>query len=418
MITSNLEPNNPNQRPFFSVIIPTLGKIEGWKLSIQSILEQTFNDFELIAIDSGPETESRPIVEKLNDPRIKYVNTDGQDPRLNWDVGFKNAKGEYIIWAEDDNYLLPSELTEFANAISKTDADFITAEHIHWRGLEHPLKRARNCLIIRKGLFSGEITPLDAKNVIRRIFDLPYKGKFVSIHFSATAVKKELAEKLMNKIKEINFGTTGSHALRIGLVALAKNAYHIDQPLAIVGQSGTSMSDVWPKPFSKIKRPEFKFILSPVRANTYTNYRLENHLLIKKYLPDELAEFPIDYHRFFRTYHKELAHLDLSWKETIAKWNELFYYVNISEDQNIKKLKREINISFLRGLIIKLMRVLKIYGLIKNVLERVRMPKGGIEISLFPYEVTNIQECSHKLPEIIKKEIPEISKFFPQKTIA
>ena len=413
MLTPNEKPHNSATRPFFSVIIPTLGKIEGWQLAIQSVLDQTCRDFEIIAIDSGNEKESKPIAEYFNDPRIVYLNTGGKDPRLNWDAGFRASQGNYIIWAEDDNYLLSNELETFKQLIKKTGADLVTGEHIHWRGFQHPLKHARNHLVVRKNLFSGEIERLNIKNAILRIFNLPHKGRFASLHFSGTAVKQELVKKLLKRINEINFGTTGSHALRIGLLAFSENAYHIDRPFVIVGQSGTSMSDVWPKPFSKIKRPEFEFTLSPISGNTYTNYRMENHLLIKKYLPHELSVFSLDYPQFIRTYLRELAHLDMPWKKMLEKWRELFTFTKNSKDSKLIALKKETNLFFIRGLVIKILRTVRVFEPIKNILETMRTPKGGIEISLDSYGVTNIRECAKKLPEIIKKEIPELAHFFP-----
>ena len=131
-------------RPQFSIILCTLGKVDQWALTIESVLAQSFIDFEIIAIDSGPKSASEPVINKLNDPRIKYVNAEGKDPRLNWDLGYRNATGQYLMWVDDDNYLLPFEFSELIKLIRDTGADVVSGDHIHWQDQYHPVIKYRN----------------------------------------------------------------------------------------------------------------------------------------------------------------------------------------------------------------------------------------------------------------------------------
>lgn len=56
-----------------SVIIPTYNRAELLKRAAQSVLAQTYKDFELIIVDDGSTDNTKEIVESLNDSRIVYV---------------------------------------------------------------------------------------------------------------------------------------------------------------------------------------------------------------------------------------------------------------------------------------------------------------------------------------------------------
>lgn len=394
--------------PLFSVICPTLGKLNQWKMSIQSVLDQDFKDFEIIAIDSGPEGKSYTVIKSLNDRRIKYFNVAEKDPRLNWDFGFRESNGQYVIWFDDDNYMLPHQLSQFAEVIKGEGADLITGAHVHWRGFGHPIESARNQLIIPTQLFSGKVSQINPKEIIRNIFLSSAKPGAVAtrVGISMSTARRDLVENLLGKMREINFGTTGTHALRIGLLALAKKYFFIDKPLTIGAQAGTSYSDVWPKQSSKIKLPRFEYNFSKVTGNTYTNYRHENHLLIKKYLSDELAEFDDDKTIFLETYARELAFIDPSWMDLAKKWSELFRFIRSFKNNEANNLKKRFLKYIFYAIIIKFLRMAHFYGFVKKIFEnRRKSKKNKIVISLDKYGVENIRDCAQKMPEVIEKEL-------------
>ena len=395
-------------QPFFSISIPTLGKIDQWKFAIQSILDQTFKDFEIIAIDSGPETASRPIIESLNDPRIHYINTSDKDPRLNWDRGFREARGTYIIWFEDDNYMLPHELMQLAMVINETDADIVTGECVHWRGAGHYIKNFRNQLIVRKQLFSGEVKRIDQKNIIRTILDIPQHEKPTRsrMHMTHTAVRHTLVDRYISRVGKISFGSTGTHALRVGLLALARTIYLVERPLSIIGMTGSSLSDAWGKSYPHTKFPKFEYRISPVTGHTNVNYRNENYLLVKNYLKKEMAEFVLDEIRFFRSYRYELIFIIQPWKELFRVWYELLRVLQHSSDAHVRALYRNTLLYFCIAVATKCARIIRLYDFIKLILGELRKSKKAqIIIPLDGYGVKNIRECAQKLPFIIEKEL-------------
>jgi len=99
-----------------SVVIPLYNKQLYIKRAIESILNQTFERFELIIIDDGSTDESPSIVSEINDPRIFYYlkKNGGESSARN--LGIIKAKYDYICFLDADDEWLPNHL-ETINSI-------------------------------------------------------------------------------------------------------------------------------------------------------------------------------------------------------------------------------------------------------------------------------------------------------------
>lgn len=101
--------------PLFSVIIPLYNKAPYVRKTIESVLGQTFDDYELIIIDNGSNDGSSEIVAEFNDPRIQIV-------RLEENIGVSNARNKgvelstapYITFLDADDWWEPTFLEEMA----------------------------------------------------------------------------------------------------------------------------------------------------------------------------------------------------------------------------------------------------------------------------------------------------------------
>ena len=96
--------------PPISVIIPVYNGEKTIRETIESALQQTFQDFELIIINDGSQDATLSIVNSIKDPRIKvfsYPNT-GSNPSRN--RGVYHATGEYIAFLDADDLWTPNKL--------------------------------------------------------------------------------------------------------------------------------------------------------------------------------------------------------------------------------------------------------------------------------------------------------------------
>lgn len=105
-----------------SVVLPAY-KAKYLKASINSILGQSFSDFELIIVNDASPEDLADIVSSFDDPRIRYyinnVNIGGQDLVENWNRCIKYAIGEFIVLASDDDVYHPDFLKRMISLAQK-----------------------------------------------------------------------------------------------------------------------------------------------------------------------------------------------------------------------------------------------------------------------------------------------------------
>lgn len=104
--------------PKVSIILPTYNGEKYIQQSIDSVIDQTFMDWELIIVDDCS-TDSTPKIVKAyadKDNRISVIHND-VNKRLpsSLNIGFVSAKGDYLTWTSDDNYYLPRAIEEMVS---------------------------------------------------------------------------------------------------------------------------------------------------------------------------------------------------------------------------------------------------------------------------------------------------------------
>lgn len=97
--------------PKVSVVIPTYNRPDFLRLAIRSVLDQTFQDFEIIVVDDASMDNISQVVGGFKDKRIKYirheVNKGGSAAR---NTGIMKSSCEYIAFLDDDDEWLPPKL--------------------------------------------------------------------------------------------------------------------------------------------------------------------------------------------------------------------------------------------------------------------------------------------------------------------
>ena len=106
-----------NKNPFFSIVIPTFNRAGFICKAIDSVLNQTFKDFELIIVDDGSTDNTKEVIEKYNDSRIKYFYQKNKERSAARNEGIRKSAGEYITFLDSDDYYLPQRLENLYNGI-------------------------------------------------------------------------------------------------------------------------------------------------------------------------------------------------------------------------------------------------------------------------------------------------------------
>jgi len=105
--------------PNFSVVIPLYNKEHFIEKTIQSVLNQTIQDFEIIIINDGSTDTSLNKVEKIEDHRISILTTKNQGVSHARNYGISKARANYIAFLDADDYWLENFLESIKDLIEK-----------------------------------------------------------------------------------------------------------------------------------------------------------------------------------------------------------------------------------------------------------------------------------------------------------
>jgi glycosyltransferase involved in cell wall biosynthesis len=97
-------PDVSRSLPLVSIVIPTYNRANLISESIQSVLSQTYENWELIIVDDGSADNTAEVIREYNNPRIRYLKIDhsGILGKVR-NCGIKMAKGEYIAFLDSDD---------------------------------------------------------------------------------------------------------------------------------------------------------------------------------------------------------------------------------------------------------------------------------------------------------------------------
>ena len=111
----------------FSIIIPTRQRHDTLRYSIQSVLNQTHKDFELIIMDNFSSKETSEVVFSFDDPRIKYYRSPERlSMTANWELALSHSTGEYVTIIGDDDGLLPDALERCLILLNQNKVNIVT----------------------------------------------------------------------------------------------------------------------------------------------------------------------------------------------------------------------------------------------------------------------------------------------------
>ncbi len=96
--------------PFFSIIIPTYNRASLVSRTIDSLLKQSFKEYEIIVVDDGGSDNTKEVVEGFNDPRIKYYWKKNAERGAARNYGLSLATGKWINFFDSDDIAYPQHL--------------------------------------------------------------------------------------------------------------------------------------------------------------------------------------------------------------------------------------------------------------------------------------------------------------------
>ncbi len=115
-----LDASEPVDRPLVSVLMACFNRAHLIGEAIESVLSQSYADFEYVIVDDGSTDGSPDVVRGYDDPRIRlFVNPENQGRSLTRSRAIRQARGEYVLWMADDDTLVPGVLDMYVGQITE-----------------------------------------------------------------------------------------------------------------------------------------------------------------------------------------------------------------------------------------------------------------------------------------------------------
>lgn len=116
-----------------SIIVPVYQVEKYLRQCVDSILAQTFTDFELILVDDGSKDQSGQICDEYAgmDERIKVIHKENSGPSDTRNRGMEQAAGNYFIFVDSDDYIAPTMVECLHQSILKENADIAACNYLY-----------------------------------------------------------------------------------------------------------------------------------------------------------------------------------------------------------------------------------------------------------------------------------------------
>ena len=99
------------RNPFFSIVIPTRNRADTLKYTIKTILNQDFQDYEIIICNNNSVDDTKEVVKCFTDKRIKYLESSiDLSMTDNWELAYTKVTGLYVTYIADNEGFIDGAL--------------------------------------------------------------------------------------------------------------------------------------------------------------------------------------------------------------------------------------------------------------------------------------------------------------------
>lgn len=158
-------------RPYLSIIVPIYNTEKYLGKCIDSILNQTYRDYELILVDDGSTDRSPAICDYYagKDQRIKVIHKKNRGVMCARKAGLMVSCGEYISFVDSDDWMEPDFYSIFMNCCQSTQADIIVASgYQEEKFCDGKVQNRKVQIRLRQGTYhKWEIKPMLENDIIQ-----------------------------------------------------------------------------------------------------------------------------------------------------------------------------------------------------------------------------------------------------------
>lgn len=159
----------------FSVVIPLYNKRNYIKTTIQSVLDQSFQDYEIIVVDDGSKDDSYAVAQTIKSDKLRLIHQENQGVAVARNTGVESARGEYVAFLDADDNWHPDYLETIDKLITEfTEPDiYVTAYRV---------------VLAKKLHYSAHLSETDT---VLPSYWTTFQNSYDIVWTSATVIKRE-----------------------------------------------------------------------------------------------------------------------------------------------------------------------------------------------------------------------------------
>lgn len=262
-----------------SIIVPIYNSEKFLKECIESIINQSFKNIEIILVNDGSTDNSLKICEYYAniDKRIKIINKKNEGVSVARNVGIKNANGKYIGFVDSDDFINLTMYENLYNIMNKYNVDFVMCkyfrvdENLNIKEVNEPFKYGyleKNCIIdtILAPMIGSKLNDMSSPKIIGSNWRCLYKKDII------------IKNKLMFKNKKI----AEDMLFNLSYIGRIESAFVIDKPLYYYRYNSNSATsnyiyNLWNEITNQIELVEYE-----LKAMDIENCKIKERLISSK----------------------------------------------------------------------------------------------------------------------------------------
>jgi len=119
--------------PTLSIVVPTRERSDTLFHTIRTLVDQDYQDCEILISDNASKDNTRQVVESFSDSRIRYENT-GKRVSMseNWEYALQRVRGDFVTYIGDDDGFIPGALTKAMRLLEQSPVDALVWSKIEY----------------------------------------------------------------------------------------------------------------------------------------------------------------------------------------------------------------------------------------------------------------------------------------------
>jgi glycosyltransferase involved in cell wall biosynthesis len=409
-------------QPFFSVVVPTRNRAHLLRHALQSVMWQTFDDYELIVSDNCSHDNTAEVVREFAGDRARYVRpTETLSMPDHWEFALDHARGQFVTYLCDDDAYAPNVLARVNQLLTESQCKLVVLYSGNYYAPNWQDPALRNVAVFFPP-FTGTVREHQSSESIRHMYQscravLAAPRMLNSFYHRETLLRvRAAAGRIFLLCPDYSFAVIAPTEIPTWL--------QIDEPLHLAGLFpegiGASQTHNRGEAAQQFER-EFKqaklLQRVPLQLQVVSNYITETLLMSKELVP-KLAPYNVDWMQYFLNCWNDLLFLEQHGAEVSADKEEFLRVLAQQPSGLRERVTVVVNCppgeqpadEWARRHPIRasVRKAINNSALLRNLESRVRGNNGGSEAPTGEYTFvagetagfSNILECAGQLPAV------------------